>query len=190
MSILPIRIYINLNADFSIKMILGIFAILSRGKRVQTDWHWGSARTRTRTRTRTCQYKEPAYHQPWYWPGSAWEGFVLVEHSKVTVKPTSNISHTKSQHLNVFHLILQVSLPNPLKPGVKLRTKMWLEKRRQAMLQLHLSDQQFYCLLRFDLYKRFNSKQNCCWKFANYTMKINTRSCDGCLKLSLWLVFL
>ena len=27
-------------------------------------------------------------------------------------------SHTKSQHLNVSHLILQLSLPNPLKPGV------------------------------------------------------------------------
>ena len=31
---------------------------------------------------------------------------------------TSNISHTKSQILNVFHLILQLSLPNPFKPGV------------------------------------------------------------------------
>ena len=29
---------------------------------------------------------------------------------------------------------------------------MHLEQRRQAMLQLHLSDQQFYCLLRYDLY--------------------------------------
>ena len=30
------------------------------------------------------------------------------------------------------------------------------EQRRHAMLQLHLSDQQFYCLLRCDLYWRFN----------------------------------
>ena len=29
---------------------------------------------------------------------------------------------------------------------------------RQAMLQLHLSDQQFYCLLRCNLYQRFDSK--------------------------------
>ena len=58
---------------------------------------------------------------------------------------TSGIRYTKSQNLNVSHLILQLSLPNPLKPGVKSRMKMWLEQCRQAMLQLHLSDQQFYC---------------------------------------------
>ena len=65
---------------------------------------------------------------------------------------TSNISRTKSLKLNVSRLVLQLSLPNPLKPGVKLRTKMQLEQRRQEMLQLHLSDQQFWCLLRCDLY--------------------------------------
>ena len=37
---------------------------------------------------------------------------------------TSSIRHTKSQNLNVSHLILQLSLPNPLKPGVKSRMKM------------------------------------------------------------------
>ena len=57
---------------------------------------------------------------------------------------TSNISCTKSPNLNVFHLALQLSLSSPLKPGVKSWMKMWLEQRRQAMLQLHLSDQQFY----------------------------------------------
>ena len=36
-------------------------------------------------------------------------------------------------------------LPNPLKPDVKSRMKMYLEERRQAMLQLHMSDQQIYC---------------------------------------------
>ena len=29
---------------------------------------------------------------------------------------------------------MQFSLPNPLKPGLKLRMKMQLEQRRQAML--------------------------------------------------------
>ena len=37
---------------------------------------------------------------------------------------TSNIRHTKSQHVKVFRLILQLSLPNPLKSGVKPRMKM------------------------------------------------------------------
>ena len=36
----------------------------------------------------------------------------------------SNISHTKSQNLNVSRLILQLSLYNILKPGVKSRMKM------------------------------------------------------------------
>ena len=32
------------------------------------------------------------------------------------------------------------------------RMKIWLEQHRQTMLQLHLSDQYFYCLIRCDLY--------------------------------------
>ena len=36
----------------------------------------------------------------------------------------SNIRRTKSQNLNDFHLVLHLSLLNPLKPGVKLRMKM------------------------------------------------------------------
>ena len=36
----------------------------------------------------------------------------------------SNIRRTKSQYFNDSHLVLQSSLPNPLKPGVKLRMKM------------------------------------------------------------------
>ena len=63
----------------------------------------------------------------------------------------SNMKHTKSQNLNESRLVLQL-FPNPLKPGVKLRMKMLLEQRRQAMLQLLLSDQHVYCLLRCDLY--------------------------------------
>ena len=43
-------------------------------------------------------------------------------------------------------------LPNPLKSGIKSRLKILLEQHRQALLQLHKSDQQFYCLLRCDLY--------------------------------------
>ena len=52
----------------------------------------------------------------------------------------SNIRRTKSQHLNDSRNVLRLSLPNPLKPDVK------------AMLQLHLSDRQFYYLIRRVLY--------------------------------------
>ena len=55
----------------------------------------------------------------------------------------SNIRRTQSQYINVSRLALLLSSPNPLKPCIKLRMKMYLEQRRQAMLQLHLSDQQF-----------------------------------------------
>ena len=41
-----------------------------------------------------------------------------------TYRKTSNISRTQSQHLIVSRLILQLSLPSPLKPGVKSRMKM------------------------------------------------------------------
>ena len=54
----------------------------------------------------------------------------------------SNIRRNKSQNLNDCHIPLQLSLSNQLKPGVQSRMKMYLEQRRQAMLQLHLSDQQ------------------------------------------------
>ena len=64
----------------------------------------------------------------------------------------SNISCTKSQNSNVSCLVLQLSLLNPLKPGFKWRMKMQLEQRRQAMLRLHLSDQQCYSPLRCILY--------------------------------------
>ena len=40
-----------------------------------------------------------------------------------------------------------MSMPNPLKPGIKSKMKMYLEQRRQVMLQQHLSDQQVYCIL-------------------------------------------
>ena len=36
-------------------------------------------------------------------------------------RKTSNISRNKSQNLNNSHLALQLSLPNPLMPYVKLR---------------------------------------------------------------------
>ena len=65
---------------------------------------------------------------------------------------TSIMSHTKSHNLNVSHLILQLSLHNLLKPGVKSRMKLWLEQHQQAMLQLHLSDKQLYYLIRLAFY--------------------------------------
>ena len=67
-------------------------------------------------------------------------------------RQVSNIRRTKSQHLKDSHTVLRLSLPNPLKPDVKSRMKMWLEQRRQAMLQLHLNDRQFNCLLMCILY--------------------------------------
>ena len=57
-------------------------------------------------------------------------GFRLVTMIHITdtepkeYSQTANISHIKSQNLNVSSLILQLCLPNPLKPGVKLRMKM------------------------------------------------------------------
>ena len=41
----------------------------------------------------------------------------------ITVK-SLNINRTKSTNLNDFRLVLKLSLPNLLKPGVKSRMKM------------------------------------------------------------------
>ena len=67
------------------------------------------------------------------------EGFISTG-IFIGIIQTSNIRHNKSQNLNVSHLVVQLSLPNPLKQGVKLRMKL-LQQHQQAMLQLHLSDQ-------------------------------------------------
>ena len=45
-------------------------------------------------------------------------------YSRPSYLQTSNISHTKSQDLNVPCLVLKSSLPNLLKPGVNSRMKM------------------------------------------------------------------
>ena len=39
-------------------------------------------------------------------------------------RQTSIIRRTKSQHLNVYRLVLQLYLSNPLEPGMKSRMKM------------------------------------------------------------------
>ena len=41
-----------------------------------------------------------------------------------TYHKTSSIGRTNSQNLNVSRVLLQWPLPNPLKPGIKLRMKM------------------------------------------------------------------
>ena len=57
----------------------------------------------------------------------------------------SNISHTKSKTLNVSCLILQLTL-------LSQEWRCSFKQCQQAMLQLHLSDKQFYCLLMCTLY--------------------------------------
>ena len=69
-------------------------------------------------------------------------------------RQTFNIRRTKSHNLTVSRLVLQLSLPNQLKPGAESSMKMLLEQHRHVMPQLHLSDQQLYNLLRCDLYQR------------------------------------
>ena len=44
--------------------------------------------------------------------------------SRIYYRKTSSINRTKSQNLNVYNLVFQLSLLNPLKPGVKSRMKM------------------------------------------------------------------
>ena len=66
---------------------------------------------------------------------------------------TSTTKFPISKNFNVSRLVLQLSSSKPLKLSVKLKMKMYL----LMMLQLHLGYQQFDCLLRCNLYKRFDS---------------------------------
>ena len=65
-----------------------------------------------------------------------------VKQSAEGYRQITNISSTISQNVNVSRLVLQLSLHNSLKPGVKSKMKMLLEQRRLVKLQLHMSDQQ------------------------------------------------
>ena len=61
--------------------------------------------------------------QPHVFPGSSWRRLDEEPDTNRIIK-ISNISCIKSQNLNDSCLIFQLSLANPLKPGVKLRMKM------------------------------------------------------------------
>ena len=79
-----------------------------------------------------------------------------------TYRQTADISVTESQNLNVSRPVLQLYLHNPLNPRIKTRMKIQMEQFRQALLQLNLSDQQFYCL-SCDLYYRFDDSSQVIW---------------------------
>ena len=63
------------------------------------------------------------------------DGLVTQGAMALTYHKTSSISRTKYQNLDVSFLVLQLSLLNPLKPGVKSKMKMLLEQRRQTQTQ-------------------------------------------------------
>ena len=105
----------------------------------------------------------------------------------LSYRQTIDTRRTKSQHVNVSCLVLQLTLPNPLKPVVKSRMKMQLEQRRSAMLQLHLRDQQFYCPLRCDLYWRFDGNSAVPLNPNEIkTMLFQYRSADWYIQITWW----
>ena len=124
-------------------------------------FHYTRARflSLARSKLRLCS----ANHRPCYWsnlpcdwPRIAWAyseqetengpssynvfQLILTElHSIVRVyRKTSNIGSTKSPNLNDSRLVLQLSLPNTMKPCVKLRMKTQLKQRRQAPTKVWL----------------------------------------------------
>ena len=58
---------------------------------------------------------------------------IIILDASIVFFNKTNINRTKSKKLNDSRLVLQLSLPNPLKPRVKSRMKMLLEQRRQAL---------------------------------------------------------
>ena len=78
--------------------------------------------------------------------------------NKNNYRETCGFRRTKSPKLNVSRFVLQLSLiAHPIKAmSVKSRMKIYLGQRRQAVLQLHLSDQLVHCLKRCGIYQRFD----------------------------------
>ena len=52
------------------------------------------------------------------------KGQQLFHVKSLNINKVSNIRRTKCQHLNDSRLVLQLSVPNPLKPSVKSIMKM------------------------------------------------------------------
>ena len=87
------------------------------------SWHWGNKECPTprdvtlkdmdkiNHYSTTPKYNRAQSHAPWY--------LILGKYHKI-----SNIRYTKSPNLNYSHFILQLSLLDPLKRGVKSRMKM------------------------------------------------------------------
>ena len=118
-------------------------------------------------------------------PWMIWGNRLIPKHNTTKCvlriyRKTPSISRTKFENLNLSCILLQLSSLNPLKSGVKLRMKMWLEQRRQAMLQLHLSYQQFYCLLRCGLYKRFYGSS---WVYCLLVIWMNQLFCAFAIEI-------
>ena len=78
-------------------------------------------------------------------------------HTKFAYRQISNVRCSKSQILNDSHLVLPLSLLNPLKPGVEVENEDVVGAVATGILQPHLSDEWFHCLLRCALYYRFDS---------------------------------
>ena len=128
---------------YLLHMYINIYLIISRLEHI--SWRWYSHLVITSWHGQTFHITGVLLE--------IWNAMMLMWHHCYTWETTnyrkiSNIRNTKSQNFNVSRLSLQLSLHNILKPSVKWRMKMQLEQCRHAMLQLHLNDQQFDCLLK------------------------------------------
>ena len=101
-----------------------------------------------------------------------------IEVGEIRYRKVSNIRRTKCQILNVSRLGFQLSLRNILKPSVKWRMKMQLEQCRQVMLQLHLSDRQFNCLLKCVLYYRLEGIFSVKWNLSKKNASQGGLNCE------------
>ena len=70
------------------------------------------------------QVLEPVHQQAWYWPQSQDISPPASEELRKTYRKISNIRLTKSPNLNVPRLVLQFSLPNPMKLCARSSMKM------------------------------------------------------------------
>ena len=104
----------------------------------------------------------------------------VKNNDSITYLQFSNISLTQSHNINVSGLILQLSLPNPLKPGISWEWRCsWSSADRRCSNYI-------WVINNFIAYLVFYSSSTLLWSHhQSVWMAIHTRLCDSLLRINL-----
>ena len=132
----------------------------------------------------TCFHQHPAYLCSWSWvcrgcslgqtSGASAAGWLSWNHKNIhvilmikrsTVR-TSNIRHYKSQYLNIYRSSCSCLCPILWSQVFSREWRSCWSSADRRCSKVHLCDQQFYCLWRYNLYQRFDDTYQYPWVTA------------------------